>query len=211
MRLVPGIIHVVIDGTHSDGRGRRGGSVTLKETLASLLFLVNLNAVADKMVLEESRIKEDGATVKGVRTFADEAWLTRTGGRVAVDAMEGSVIQADGVHIGIHGDNKRRERRRPVGRHIVGRLGVSSGSVGRGGTAAAGVGRNGTGRGRPQPQQYEPGQEPEEEDHVAERRKQADGAGRKRRLVDGYQKWDGCGSWKEQVGCPGGGGIAPKW
>jgi hypothetical protein len=99
------------------------------------------------MVLEESRIKENGATVEGVRTFADEAWLTRAGGRVAVDAMEGSVIKADGVHIGIHGDNKRRERRHPVGRHIVGRLGDSSGGVGRGGTAAAGVGRNGTGRG----------------------------------------------------------------
>ncbi len=110
MSLLPGIIHVVIDGTHSDGRGRRrGGSVTLKETLASLLFLLNLNAVgADKMIVEKSRIKENGATVEGVRTFADEAWLTRTRGRVAVNAMDGSVIKADGVHIRIHGDNQQR-------------------------------------------------------------------------------------------------------
>ncbi len=64
------------------------------------------------------------------------------------------------------------------------------------------------GEGRPQ---YEPGQEPEEEDHAAERRKQADGAGRRRMRVDGHQKGGGHGSWREQGGCPGGGGIAPKW
>jgi hypothetical protein len=147
MGLVRGVIHVMIEGTHCDGRGRRGGRVTLKETLASLLFLLNLNAVADKVVLEESRIMENGAAIEGVRSFANEAWLTSTGGRVAVDSMDGSVIEVDVVHIGIHGDSKQRQRRQPVGSHIVGRRWGSSGSIGRGGNVAAGVGRSGMGRG----------------------------------------------------------------
>ena len=64
---MPGVVPVVIKGTHIDGGGRSGGSrQTLKETVASLLFLLDLNAVADKMVLEKSRIKKDGAVVEGV-------------------------------------------------------------------------------------------------------------------------------------------------
>jgi hypothetical protein len=79
--------------------------------------------------------------------LADEAGWTSARGRVLVDAMDGSLIKGDGVHIGVHGDNKHGERRQPGGGYIGGRRWGIRGSGRRESVAGTGDGRHGSGSG----------------------------------------------------------------